>query len=54
MGYLIRGDAATGMQGRNILIDSPDAEPALVEAIRAMGGLEYIGASTTYHMCPYF
>lgn len=43
MGYLIRGEGP-GMEGRNILIDTPDAEPALVEAIRAKGGLDYIGA----------
>lgn len=43
MGYLIKGEGGR-MKGRNILVDTPDADPALVEAIRAMGGLEYMGA----------
>jgi hypothetical protein len=44
MAYFIKGDG--GKKGRrgNLLIDTPDAEPALVEAIKEMGGLDYIGA----------
>ena len=42
MAYFIKGDQKRGRG--NLLIDTPDADPALVEAIKGMGGLEYIGA----------
>lgn len=44
MAYFIKGDGEKKGRRGNLLIDTPDAEPALVEAIKEMGGLDYIGA----------
>lgn len=39
MGYIVKGD-----KGRVLMIDTPDADPELVAAVKGMGQLEYIGA----------
>lgn len=38
MGYIIKSD-----NGRVLMVDTPDADPELVAAVKGMGELEYIG-----------